>query len=88
MSDVDQLEQWAAQLRPQTPPQVDVTARVVESIRQRPRPVVSERPSIVVTAAAIVAASAALLMAWQSWQTLHDPLFQLFEPRYFHLMMR
>jgi hypothetical protein len=87
MSDFDQLEQWAAQLRRQEPPQIDVTSRVVESIRHRPRPVVFERPSIAVTAVAVVAASAALLMAWQSWQTLHDPLFQLFEPRYSHLMM-
>jgi hypothetical protein len=80
MGELERFDEWAAAARRHGPPQVNVTSKVVRTIqRVRPRPAV-ERPAMAIAATALVAASIALVSAWQSWQTVNDPLLHLFKP--------
>jgi hypothetical protein len=83
MGELERFDEWAAAAQKREAPQVDVTSNVVRSI-QHVRPSASvEKPVVAIAAAAMIAASIALGAAWQSWQTMHDPLIQWFNtPNY------
>ena len=68
------------QARSEAAPPVDVTARVVESIRTREIVRLSDRPTLAIVMAAVTAASVALGVAWHSRQQLQNPLVEIFRP--------
>lgn len=76
----DNLESLFAKARLQTPPHVDVTARVVESIHKSQRAPKSDRSALAIAAAAIAAASVAIAVAWQSREELQNPLVEIYRP--------
>jgi hypothetical protein len=78
MGDLKQFDEWAAAAQKREAPRVDVTSNVVRTIqRLQPRRAV-EKPEWAIAATAVIAASIALVAAWHSWQTVHDPLVQWF----------
>ena len=77
---LDKFSELAARARGSTPPQVDVTARVLRDLsRQQPRP---SRDGMLwaIAGAALLAAGVSLAVGWNSYGTLTDPLAGLFEP--------
>ncbi len=83
MGDLERFDEWAAAARGREAPRVDVTSKVVRTIQRiQPRAAV-EKPVVAIAATALIAASIALIAAWQSWQLVHDPLVQWFNtPNY------
>lgn len=80
MGDLERFDEWAAAAQRREAPRVDVTSNVLRTIeRIQPRPRV-EKPVLAITAVAVLAASIALVAAWQSWQNVHDPLVQWLTP--------
>lgn len=77
---LDEFDSLIARARSAKPPAVDVTARVMESIRQRDVSPLADKPSLAVVAAAVAAASVAVAMAWQSWEQVNNPLVDVFRP--------
>jgi hypothetical protein len=83
MGELERIDEWAAAARRREPPRVDVTQKVVRTIaRIQPRAAV-EKQVVAIAATAVLAASIALVAAWQSWQIAQDPLIQWFtSPNY------
>jgi hypothetical protein len=83
MRELERIEEWVAAARRREAPRVDVTPKVVRTIQCiQPRTAV-EKPVLAMAATAVIAASIALVVAWQSWQFVHDPLVRWFiSPNY------
>jgi hypothetical protein len=83
MGELKRLDEWAAAARERAAPRVDVTSNVVRTIQRiQPRAAI-EKSVVAIAATAVIAASIALVAAWQSWQVAHDPLVQWFNtPNY------
>lgn len=82
MDDVEALKQCGAQLPTQVGPPVDVTARVLRTIRNRRevRPLDSLRPLALVMAASWAAALAMGFFVQQAWWDVQDPVATLVTP--------
>jgi hypothetical protein len=80
MHNLGQFDEWVSAARNDGPPSVDVAAKVVRTIERIPPRATVERPAIAIAATALIAASVAMVIAWQSWRIVHDPLVQWFKP--------
>jgi hypothetical protein len=80
MRELERFDEWASAARRQDPPRVDITPRVVRTIERFQPKAAVERPVVALAATAVIAASIALVAAWQSWQIAHDPVIQWLKP--------
>jgi hypothetical protein len=84
MDEIEILRRYAAESEPLAPPRVDVTARVLESIRaERRRPdwlAGATAPMMMAAAASLLVAVTLGLLAHQAVAELQDPLMTLFTP--------
>ncbi len=82
MDDLEALRQYGARMHSQTAPPVDVTARVLQTIRNRRevRPLDSVRPLAMVMAASWAAALGVGFFVEQAWWNVQDPVAALVTP--------
>ncbi len=84
MDEIGRLRRYAAQSAALTPPKLDVTARVLETIRRdRQQPdwlSGSVRPMVFAAAASLLVAVALGFLAQHSLSEMQDPLTALFTP--------
>jgi len=80
MNDFQKFEKIVAQARREQPPVVDVSEAVLRRIDQ-PRPVTIQRdPLVWFTGFSITTAAVIMLFAYQTWETVQEPLMVLVEP--------
>jgi hypothetical protein len=73
VSELKRFEQWAAEARGEDPPEVDVAARVMRTIRDaEPEPAV-DGLLWAVSATSLAAAVVASVLALYAWQAATDP---------------
>jgi hypothetical protein len=81
MDDIEALKQYGSRMQSQAAPPVDVTARVLQTIRnRRERPIDSVRPLAMVLAAGWAAAIAVGFFVQQAWWDVQDPVAALVTP--------
>ena len=76
MDGLKAFEQLASAARKETPPQVDVTKRVLQSLRSRDhsRAGSMDKPLLVFSAVSFASAVIVAIVAAQAWFSLSDPL--------------
>lgn len=82
MDEMEALKQYGARMQTLAVPSVDVTARVLQTIRSRreARPIDSVRPLAMVMAAGWAAAIAVGFFVEQAWWDVQDPVAALVTP--------
>jgi hypothetical protein len=75
------VERLAAAARTETPPRIDVTERVMKTLRAREpeRQRLLDTPLFGFSAISFASAVIVGLFAVQAWLSMHDPMVQLFD---------
>jgi len=77
MNNLDAFQKLAAQAGRDTPPEIDVTGRVLDSLRST-RSLPEELPMLAFTGLSMAAASVVGFFAYQAWVAAQDPFVGFF----------
>jgi hypothetical protein len=80
MNVLERFAQLASRARSEPVPPLDVCPSVIRDIGRFRRPAGSEPALMLSAAVSVLAASIVVMIVWDAWAPLHDPLAGILEP--------